>query len=164
MQQSAQVMILSSTHKPCTSDATYFLLVKISLEAEREILASSVPRKAEVSLFSVTNYWFQYKTWRKVICLSGWVWKFDTPMFIYVAHHIQPQLLTQKFGASKKQSLLYLPWPSSLIWKRAWAGDERFENATIFKQKAMATLMLTLKEIHYFQFQMKTTSYFSSTI
>lgn len=38
---------------PYVINAIYFLLVKISLEAERKILASSVPRKAKVSLLSV---------------------------------------------------------------------------------------------------------------
>lgn len=132
MQQSAKVMILGSIQKPYLSNAIYFLLLKISLETERKIFVSSVPRKAKVWLLIVTNYSFQYKTLRKDVCLSGWSLKFDTPMF--TAHHIQFQLLMQKFWASKKQSLLYFPCPSSLLWKRVWAGDERFENATIFKQ------------------------------
>lgn len=85
MQQSAQEMILVSIHKPYVSDIVYFLLLKISLEAERNIF-TSVLRKAKVSLLSVTNYLFQHKTWRKVVCLSGWAWKFDMPMF--TAHHI----------------------------------------------------------------------------
>lgn len=55
MQQSAQVTILGSIHKLYVSDAIYFLLLKISLEAERKISASSVPRKAKLPLLSVTN-------------------------------------------------------------------------------------------------------------